>query len=316
MTDRAVRRRLADEETAAVRRPPRWKAIASTRWPRRSWPRRRSAGSSLRRCPDFAAVAGGGVTAAAEGHYACAGNDAFMDEHGVAVPRGLRRGSWPPRARRRCSSPQERRCWASSPWRTWSRRTAPPPSPRCGAGLSTWCCSPATTSAPPTPSPGRWAWPGHRPGAARRQGTRAPSCRPGRQGGHGGRRHQRRPGAGAADVGLAIGAGTDVAIEAADVVLMNSQLMDVPRPSAVPRHPAQHPQNLFWAFFYNVIGIPLAAGVLFPPSAYPEPHVRRRGHEPVQRVRGDQRPASAGLERPQTGGNADCKRATAGAKYK
>ena len=68
-----------------------------------------------------------------------------------------------------------------------------------------------------------------------------------------------------ADVGLAIGAGTDVAIESADVVLMRSSLMDIVDAAALSRAALRNiRQNLFWAFFYNSIGIPVAAGVLYP----------------------------------------------------
>ncbi len=68
-----------------------------------------------------------------------------------------------------------------------------------------------------------------------------------------------------ADMGIAIGAGSDIAIDAADVVLMKSQLTDVPAAIRLSRATLKNiHENLFWAFFYNVIGIPLAAGLFIP----------------------------------------------------
>lgn len=69
-----------------------------------------------------------------------------------------------------------------------------------------------------------------------------------------------------ADIGIAVGAGTDIAIDAADVVLMNSRLSDVPAAIRLSRAALRNiRQNLFWAFFYNAVGIPLAAGGMLNP---------------------------------------------------
>ncbi|MBO5359309.1 MAG: heavy metal translocating P-type ATPase [Clostridia bacterium] len=69
-----------------------------------------------------------------------------------------------------------------------------------------------------------------------------------------------------ADVGIAIGGGTDIAIESADIVLMKSELTDVVKANTFSRKTMRNiKQNLFWAFFYNIIGIPIAAGLLFIP---------------------------------------------------
>ena len=96
-----------------------------------------------------------------------------------------------------------------------------------------------------------------------------------------------------ADMGIAIGAGTDVAIDAADVVLMKSRLSDVPAAIRLSRATLTNiHENLFWAFFYNVIGIPLAAGVWYPVLMEIKSDVWRSCHEFIQFLCGDQCPAA------------------------
>ncbi len=103
------------------------------------------------------------------------------------------------------------------------------------------------------------------------------------------------PALAAADVGIAIGTGTDVAIETADVVLMSGDLGGVVSAFTISRATMRNiRQNLFWAFGYNIVLIPVAAGVLYPavrPAAVTR--ARRRGHGPVECLCSDQRPAPA-----------------------
>ena len=94
-------------------------------------------------------------------------------------------------------------------------------------------------------------------------------------------------------LGIAIGAGADIALEAADIVLMHSALSDVPAAIRLGRATLRNiKENLFWAFFYNCIGIPLAAGVHLGAGLEAQPDVRRGGDEPEQLLRCHERAAA------------------------
>ncbi len=103
-----------------------------------------------------------------------------------------------------------------------------------------------------------------------------------------------------ADVGLAIGAGTDVAIESADIVLMKSDLMDAVAAVELSRATIRNiKENLFWAFFYNSHRYPPGRRRVLRPGhhrCHAQPHVRRCRHEPELGLRGDQRPAASVLQ--------------------
>ena len=256
-------------------------------------------GIVARTVEDFAAVPGRGVTAREGQNAIAAGNVRLMNELGAEVPAGVaeqfategknaavlcqerqacryhrrgRRGQRNERRGHRRAAFARRRCAHAH------RRQ-----PRDGRGHR-----------PPRGSHQRT---GYRRRPARRQGApRARTAGCGRQGRHGGRRHQRLPRPGARDVGLAIGTGADIAKEGADVVLMRSDLMDVARAIELSRATIRNiKQDLFWALFYNGIGIPLAAGVFFPLTMATLTDVWRRGHEPVERVCRKQCAAPANL---------------------
>ena len=110
-----------------------------------------------------------------------------------------------------------------------------------------------------------------------------------------------------ADVGIAIGAGTDVAIESADIVLMRSDLLDVSTAVQLSRAVIRNiKENLFWAFFYNAIGIPIAGGRVLPRlPAQDEPDARRARDELQLGVRGEQCAAPALVQGQAHGGSTE-----------
>src|SRR5258708_1327122 len=127
---------------------------------------------------------------------------------------------------------------------------------RSMTSVSTCSCSRGTAAPPPKPWRARWGSTMSGPRCCRV--TRPRSC-------DGPGRRDDAPALAAASLGIAIGAGADVAIETAGVVLMKDDPADVPR-ALVLAHRVRRKivQNLFWAAIYNVLAIPLAAGVLYP----------------------------------------------------
>ena len=155
----------------------------------------------------------------------------------------------------------------SSPSPTRSKSPRPPPSAHCTISASAIVM--LTGDNEQTAARGRQAA-RHRRVRGRRHAAAEARLRRRRAGegpprGDGGRRHQRRPGARGRDVGIAMGTGTDVAIESADVTLVKGDLRGIVRAIRLSRDVMRNiRQNLFFAFVYNALGVPIAAGVLYP----------------------------------------------------
>ena len=226
-------------------------------------------GLALRPVSDFAAVAGGGVAARAEGTLLLAGNEAFMETSGVAVSEEMKSGA--ARLAEDGKTPLFIAAGTSLLGVIAVADVVKADSAAAIAALREMGCDVVLLTGDNQRTADAIA---RQVGVSRViaqvlpqdkarvvQGLQAEGKRVAMVGDG----INDAPALVTADVGLAIGAGTDVAIESADIVLMKSSLMDIADAAALSRATLRNiRQNLFWAFFYNSVGIPVAAGVLYP----------------------------------------------------
>ena len=216
----------------------------------------------------FTAVHGRGVRAVLSGRTFLGGNRAMMEEAGVEFGPFLPgRRRWPSRARRPCTLPTSTGCWASSPWLT-------PPKPTSADAVAAFRQLGLEVVMLTGDNQRTADAIGRQLGVTQVMAEVLPQDKErmvrqlqeeGRKVAMVGDGINDAPALARADVGLAIGAGTDVAIESADIVLMKSDLLDAAAAVELSRASIRNiKENLFWAFFYNSIGIPLAAGVFYP----------------------------------------------------
>ena len=226
-------------------------------------------GLALRPVSDFAAVAGGGVAARAEGTLLLAGNEAFMETSGVAVSEEMKSGA--ARLAEDGKTPLFIAAGTSLLGVIAVADVVKADSAAAIAALREMGCDVVLLTGDNQRTADAIA---RQVGVSRVIAQVLPQDKArvvqelqaeGKKVAMVGDGINDAPALVTADVGLAIGAGTDVAIESADIVLMKSSLMDIADAAALSRATLRNiHENLFWAFFYNAIGIPLAAGVFIP----------------------------------------------------